>query len=190
MAPDPSIVKYIIAVISHYLDYKGEWDVPDHLKKALNALSGLFYVADDAFEKFYHERQLSRENARSEEDPAASLNADINLDTLGAYLRMKFKDRQAGDLQSISQAVKELKAAGCQSILEVDRDIDRATEAFSHYEADTHNSANYFVDVGALRMSLCIVSESYRKAYEEEVRSRYPAYSGPDYSVYAKWIKK
>jgi hypothetical protein len=37
------------AAVSHYLDYKGDWDVPVDLKRALSALSGLFYVADNEF---------------------------------------------------------------------------------------------------------------------------------------------
>jgi ppGpp synthetase/RelA/SpoT-type nucleotidyltranferase len=30
------------ATVSHYLDYKGDWDVPAELKRSLSALSGLF----------------------------------------------------------------------------------------------------------------------------------------------------
>jgi len=37
------------ASISHYLDYKKESLIPRQLKKDLNALSGLFYVADTHF---------------------------------------------------------------------------------------------------------------------------------------------
>lgn len=40
------------AAVSHYVDYKGDWDVPASLKMALSALSGLFYVADSEFEQF------------------------------------------------------------------------------------------------------------------------------------------
>lgn len=38
------------ASISHNLDYKKESEVPIHLKRDFNALSGLFYVADTHFE--------------------------------------------------------------------------------------------------------------------------------------------
>jgi len=38
------------ASISHYLDYKKDSDIPKHLRRDFNALSGLFYVADTHFE--------------------------------------------------------------------------------------------------------------------------------------------
>lgn len=34
------------ANVSHYLDYKGESSIPEHLRRDFFALSGLFYVAD------------------------------------------------------------------------------------------------------------------------------------------------
>src|SRR5260370_35528939 len=67
------------AVISHYIDYKGDWDVPAHLKRSLNALSGLFYVADEQFEQFYIARMQAKTVAK---ENAAQGASEINLDTL------------------------------------------------------------------------------------------------------------
>jgi len=59
------------AAISHYLDYKQESFLPDHLKRDFHALSGLFYVADTHFSilrqeqlKFFVEK-LTGESAQN-----------------------------------------------------------------------------------------------------------------------------
>ncbi|WP_338137276.1 hypothetical protein [Vibrio furnissii] len=39
------------AVVAHHLSYKQESDIPHHLRRKLNALSGLFETADDQFER-------------------------------------------------------------------------------------------------------------------------------------------
>src|SRR5205823_10264394 len=94
-----TIAMHSWAVISHYLDYKGDWDVPAHLKRALNALSGLFYIADEQFEHFYAAREESRLTAvaglaNNETD------TEINLDTVVAYIERKFPDRKKSERYS------------------------------------------------------------------------------------------
>ena len=63
------------AAVSHYLDYKGDWDVPADLKRALSALSGLFYVADSEFEQFYSARIESKRKAE-QLGPAEEINLE------------------------------------------------------------------------------------------------------------------
>ncbi len=48
------------AAVSHHLVYKREEDFPHQLRRNLNALSGLFYVADTQFEILRNEIQRSR----------------------------------------------------------------------------------------------------------------------------------
>jgi len=51
------------SIISHYLDYKTPNAVPSELKRDFNALSGLFYVADQHFEMFFKSSKASRKKA-------------------------------------------------------------------------------------------------------------------------------
>jgi putative GTP pyrophosphokinase len=97
------------AAVSHHLDYKGEWDVPAGLKRALSALGGLFYVADDEFEHFNAARLASK---KSTEIDGGSLQQDINLDTVSAYLRRTFPDRRGSDPTNISELVREIRGGG------------------------------------------------------------------------------
>lgn len=150
------------AAVSHHLDYKGDWDVPAELKRALSALSGLFYVADNEFEQFYSARMESRRKA--EESPQK--NQEINLDTLSAYLRAKFPDRvqMESSHREVSRFVRELKDAGYSSISEVDRDVDRAAAAFAKFEQKHRRQHEpKFFAIGAVRISLRMSSEQFRK---------------------------
>ncbi|WP_407151974.1 GTP pyrophosphokinase family protein [Bradyrhizobium sp. ORS 86] len=146
------------AAVSHYLDYKGDWDVPVELKRSLSALSGLFYVADTEFEQFYAARLDSKKGA--EQSISASIDTEINLDTVTAFLRRKFPDRQ--QTEGLSLFVRELKRAGFKSLVEVERDIDRGHAAFLKYE-ERHPPTRqpYFADLGAARLSLGLASNKY-----------------------------
>jgi putative GTP pyrophosphokinase len=151
------------AAVSHYLDYKGDWDVPVDLKRALSALSGLFYVADNEFEQFYSARTASLQRAKTEVE--SFTEQEINFDTKTAYVRNKYSDRIQSDSDSISQLVQQTKAAGYKSIAEIDKDVGRATDAFNRYEKDNppFNASKQFHDVGVVRVSLNLASEEFRK---------------------------
>lgn len=172
------------AAISHHLDYKGDWDVPAHLKKALNALSGLFYVADDTFERFFAESQESKKRAL--QNPVSVGRSDINLDTLGAYLATKFPDRKHSEEKYVSELVQELKDAGYTTIQQVDKDIDATKDAVAHFEA-TYTSKRSFADVGVVRLSLSIASEAFFALREQKRYGSRPIPKEPD--EYARRIE-
>lgn len=153
------------AAISHYLEYKGEWDVPAHLRKSLNALSGLFYVADSEFEQFYLERERSR-NKILKNTGSLSDRDEINLDTVKVYLLATFPDRRHADEAGISELVREIKAAGYTRISEINEEISRARDAFAEYEkmfppVIKAGRTRRYADIGAVRTSLSIASDTY-----------------------------
>lgn len=99
------------ANVSHYLAYKGSASVPDELQRDFNALSGLFYVADQHFELFFGAALKSRQQAK--EDAVSTGGPDmrgtpINLDTVLAYLAERFPDREHARAEAISDFVEEL----------------------------------------------------------------------------------
>lgn len=167
------------AAVSHYLDYKGDWDVPEDLKRALGALSGLFYVADSEFEQFYAARVQSRKDAEVQTSPEGE--QEINLDTMISYLKQRFPDRRQSDTQLVSEIVHEVKAVGYTSIRELDRDIMRGLPAFLELEKRHPPSRDMlrYLAIGAVRVTLRLVSAKMREleqngAFEGD-RSKYDA---------------
>jgi putative GTP pyrophosphokinase len=158
------------AAVSHYVDYKGDWDVPNNLKMALNALGGLFYVADSEFEQFYAAQVASKAQAQKEVSEPPKASVEINLDTVVAYLKSKFPKRRVADFENNSLLVRELKLAGYSSILEVDKDINRAAKAFSVYEKEHPPSGGKFASLGAARMALALASPKFFEALKETLR--------------------
>lgn len=164
-----TICMHAWAAISHYLDYKSEWDIPDQLRKGLNALSGLFYVADEQYESLYNARQESREAANLNSGTVQSKGSPINFDTVSAFLSRKFPDRTRSNSDGISELVKELVDSNYSNISEVEIDINRASKLFEKDEEETKKSQKvkrklYYNEVGAARVSLRLVNEKFEEA--------------------------
>ena len=163
------------ATLSHYLDYKNEADVPKALRKDFFALSGLFYLADTHFEFFYDARKQSGLSARTRvESTELEESAEINYDTLSAYLRKKFPERNPGEPSTVSQLLQELIEFNCADFEKIDKIIAAASQKFAAYEEavsideDRENESFFFSDVGAIRSSLALVNDNYyrRKKFD------------------------
>lgn len=157
------------ANVSHHLDYKSDKDVPAELKKDFYALSGLFYVADRHFEMFYSQSTQSRqqmkelfEDAASREDRARQ---ELNLDSLSAYLKTKFPEREHVESKGVSELLTALLASGYTTIGEIDEIIDRGKDAFRLYEQEKppieKGKTVRFVDIGVVRITLNIFDERF-----------------------------
>jgi ppGpp synthetase/RelA/SpoT-type nucleotidyltranferase len=155
------------AAVSHYLDYKGEWDVPEELKRALSALGGLFYVADSEFEQFYAARVASKSEA--EKTAAWKEDQEINLDTMSSFLVQALPDRNHSDVPAISLLVQEIKRAKYRSMREVSSDVARGRAAFEAYE-NKHppSTTRRYADVGVVRATLRIVNKNMRELARKE----------------------
>ncbi|WP_442601834.1 GTP pyrophosphokinase [Paenibacillus sp. KN14-4R] len=154
------------ANISHYLDYKTEKDIPKDLKKDFFALSGLFFVADKHFELFFNSRQNAKEQLIEQFEQHQSQEEDINIDSLNAYMEVKFPDRKRSDAKAISSLVDDLYQFGLTKISEIDAMISRTWDAFLLYESERppHSEpGRIFNDVGVIRIILRIVNEEYYK---------------------------
>ncbi|AMK22418.1 MULTISPECIES: GTP pyrophosphokinase [unclassified Sphingobium] len=154
------------AAISHYLDYKAEWDIPDHLKKGLNALSGLFYVADVQYEQLYSSRQISKEQSDTA-SPTESEDQPINFDTVFSMLRRIFPDRKTVDSEKISIFVKELTVNNYTNIGNIERDIVNSYDHVLKYDAEIKENQDplreglFFADLGAARVALRHSNKAY-----------------------------
>jgi hypothetical protein len=177
------------AAASHYLDYKTDVDVPKELRKDFYALSGLFYVADRHFEMFARERERAR--ATVEEKLAArdpQLDLDLNLDSLSAYLKSRFKDRvHTEDEKSLSSLVAQLRRADITSIKQLDETVNTGWDAFTRHERDHPATINGkygpYADVRVVRVLCSIADDRFLRARKEkeidpEMRPQYEDYRG------------
>lgn len=148
------------AAVSHYVDYKGDWDVPANLKMALSALSGLFYVADSEFEQFNAAMVASKKAA---ETPAVFSNSDsdINLDTVTALLRRIFPERNSSSTYEMSRLVQEIKEADFKSLKNLQSSIVSGIDSVIDYEKKNKSGEIFFTDIGATRHALESVSKSF-----------------------------
>ncbi|WPO40164.1 hypothetical protein [Tardiphaga sp. 42S5] len=144
------------AAVSHHLDYKGDWDVPEELKRALSALGGLFYVADNEFEQFYSARLQSKLEA--EQTNVVIEQKELNLDTIIPYLKQHFADRKQPTPSGASKLVKQLKGYGYKSIQDLEHMLNRGEEAFAAYERSNPPASGRFYAEGAVRVTDRIVN--------------------------------
>ncbi len=156
-----TIAMHAWSTISHYLDYKSPHAIPSHLRKDFNALSALFYVADQHFELFFRSRQEAKKNAEEKAQDFAKMEVEINLDTLTAYLHNKYPDRKHLDTIDISDLVEELIAAGYTKISQLEFDLQKSKKAFREYEKEYPPDVGRYADVGVVRQSLSIANENY-----------------------------
>ena len=174
------------SIISHYLDYKTPNAVPSELKRDFNALSGLFYVADQHFEMFFKSSKASRKKASAAvENPKTTQDVEINFDTLSAYLKKQYPDREHSDAAIIGFLIEEMNKVGIKSINLLDKKLHVGADAFAAYEkkyppystiGEKVKRIERFADVGVVRITLQIVDEAYRKIAGSANPSQYDVF--------------
>lgn len=152
------------ANVSHYLAYKGEASIPEHLRRDFHALAGLFYVADKHFELFFRDSEGSKAAAVDAVVHADKENRQplpIDRDTMLALLSVNYPDREAPELESASEFAQEVTTAGYTSVDEVKDDLDAAAVAALAYERDRPPRGGRFAPVGLARQALSIANHKY-----------------------------
>ncbi|HIF5672897.1 TPA: GTP pyrophosphokinase [Vibrio parahaemolyticus] len=157
------------AVVAHHLSYKQESDIPHHLRRKLNALSGLFETADDQFERIrelrYSYQQAVSEDIEQNKDDG--LGVEIEVDNLSAYLAWKFPDRRISDGSSISDAIHELKSFGYITLKQLDDILNRTEKAILAYESEhpPYNPQEHvptrFAQIGMVRVALEFIENDF-----------------------------
>lgn len=155
------------ANVSHYLAYKGEASIPEHLRKDFHALAGLFYVADKHFELFSHDSEGSTAaaaNAVVQGETRKQQPLPIDRDTMLALLTHKYPDRKAPTLEIGSEFAQEVTGAGYTTVEAVKADLDAADVAALAYERDNppgNGQDQRFAAVGVARQALSIANPKY-----------------------------
>jgi ppGpp synthetase/RelA/SpoT-type nucleotidyltranferase len=166
-----TIVMDAWANVSHYLAYKGESSVPQALRRDFNALSGLFYVADQHFELFVRDAQRSEVEAREVVEAAEHKDqpVELNLDTVAAVIRRAFPDRRHAERSEpmMSVFVDELQAAGFDDARDLERGLRGVHAAVAAQEEVLGHPSPWYTDLGAARTGLLIANDAYRKALKD-----------------------
>jgi putative GTP pyrophosphokinase len=145
------------AAMSHYLDYKHQVDIPRELRRDFFALSALLHVVDTQFELFYAARQQSKISAAEAVLSVPTSRQELNLDTLTAYLRKRYPERQDGDWRDMSELLSEIVAAGYDELSGLHGALDATADAFSRaISGDSELS-----DTGVVRISLAILDAAF-----------------------------
>ena len=156
-----TIAAHAWCAISHHLDYKHPNAIPAPLQKRFHALSALFYLADENFEALYKASVKVRKEAE-QKDLKQIGKEEINYDTLDAYLKKKFPDRQPAPPQHISLLSEELYRAGYRTMADVDKKLSDTESAVNKVENAIYGKGiRGFHNVGVARNALSIVDENY-----------------------------
>lgn len=192
-----TICMHAWAAVSHHLEYKQERDVPLELRKELNALSGLFYVADSQFESAYNARVDSKAAAVAQASTPAILTKPLNLDTFTAYLAQRFSDRDQPTSSDASEVLSEMLAAGIADVKTLDEYLNASESLALEHEEEfppilgmdedgnetelDEDDDGRFAAVGIVRVALQIADPEFRVQGEfqdpslDKLRSRLPA---------------
>jgi ppGpp synthetase/RelA/SpoT-type nucleotidyltranferase len=162
------------ANVSHYLAYKGEASIPEHLRKDFYALSGLFYVADKHFELFFDSARSSAEKVLSKAATGSIDDNDVNLETLQALLSQMYSDHKPASPAAVSTLVEEIVPHGYTSIKKLRETLEGADEAVRQYavEHPPLDGTGRFNQVGMVRRALILVDVQYKEKMEAKWRKR------------------
>jgi putative GTP pyrophosphokinase len=86
------------AIIDHQLVYKNEKSTPERLRRDLNNVASLLEIAQGIFDSVKEKRTAYvSEIQQKEKDPPNFLAQPLDFDTVIAYTRWKFPDRDASE---------------------------------------------------------------------------------------------
>ncbi|MCR9385011.1 GTP pyrophosphokinase [Vibrio alginolyticus] len=168
------------ALVAHHLSYKQESDVPKHLRRKLNALSGLFETADDQFQHIRdaREKYQARITTAIDHSDTRVMSQDIELDSLMAFLKWKFPERTLDEPSDVSELVAELKSLGVTNLQHLQDILERTESARQECEAayppfDADNEVHtVFTAIGTIRQALEFVFDEYVDRFGEGFAKR------------------
>lgn len=122
------------AVLSHHLMYKREDDIPDQLKRRVNALAGSLDSADFAFQAIREKRDQYIESVSASANRNQISGIKINTDSLISYLRSRFPSRsvppdEPRDHRYFPMLLEVLKETGYESLDQLDGLLSRTEVA-------------------------------------------------------------
>lgn len=120
------------ATVSHHLLYKQENDVPDVLKRGVNALAGALDSADYAFQTIRTEKDQYLKSVQASIHKDDLSEVFIDTDSLTAYLESKFIGRPImphSFLALVSEVKDNLTSMNILNLQQLDTLLDETNEA-------------------------------------------------------------
>ncbi len=176
-----TITMHAWAAISHYIEYKRADDTPQPLKKALNALSALFYIADDQFERFIDESRIFRNEA---DEIINSKNHNdvipLDLDTFSAVLKNVFPDRDDNEMspEDLSEILLDIRKCGINDANSLRNFLEKSKIHLESYENYMYSKdmidypTPYFGRIGCARVLLEVFAEKFPKSGNDRAVSK------------------
>lgn len=149
------------AIVSHHLVYKREGDIPNHLKRKLFQLSGLFGTADDQFDSIHAEREKYVEKVeKSSTTEDGFLALEINVDTVAALLKIRLPEgKYEINTTGISRHLADIDKERYSTLWDIDNVLRRTKRAMKKFEKELGLS---LTGAGFLSGSLAMIDKDYR----------------------------
>lgn len=109
---------------------------PEHLRRDLNRVTSLLEIAQSIFDSVKEKREAYvSEIQQKEKDPPAFLAQPLDFDTVIAYTRWRFPDRDASE--KLTQILlKDIDLNDYPSLQQLDAVVDRARAAVEAYQKE------------------------------------------------------
>jgi len=151
------------AIIDHQLVYKNEDSVPERLRRDLNNVASLLEIAQGIFDSVKVKRaSYIAEIEQKETDPPAFLAQPLDFDTVLAYTKWKFQDREPSE-RLTQLLLRDINAEAYPTLRELDVVVDRAEKAVDAYRAENPDRFKYGTDF--LTKSLGFVDPKFREKH-------------------------
>jgi putative GTP pyrophosphokinase len=159
------------ANVSHTVKYKGEYNLPPELEKDLNALSGLFHVADTQFQQLY--AKAVTDTVTEAEGSWTQSSSRLTARSVNKLIGEIFPGQeQPEDLEERGtdavDLIRELKAAGYESIEQLRKALlearDRAYEIQETSPPMGKPGEKYYA-IGLARVGLADTDPAFAAVY-------------------------
>ncbi len=158
------------AIIDHQLVYKKGDLTPERLRRDLNNVASLLEIAQGIFDSVKEKRAAYvSEIQQKEKDPLAFLAQPLDFDTVIAYTRWRFPDRDASE-RLTQILLKDIDLNDYPSLRQLDAAVDRARAAVEAYKQETPDWFKTGTDF--ITKSLGFVDPKFRANHGFAARTR------------------
>jgi len=156
------------AIINHQLAYKES--TPERLRRDLNNVTSLLEIAQGIFDSVKEKRAAYiNEIQQKKENPPAFLAQPLDFDTVIAYTRWKFPDRDASE--KLTQILlRDINLRDYPTLQQLDTVVDRARAAVKAYQKE--NPDWFKTGTDFLTKSLGFVDLKFRAKHGFAARTR------------------
>ncbi len=125
--------QHIWAVVSHYLQYKNENDVPISLQRSINRVAALLETVDNDFEQVLIERDKYQKRTKNKLSKKETLNTDL----LAEVLNKLFPKENKSEHEAYASLLEDLRAFNINNAEQLEHIITKHLDKVIEYEKKT-----------------------------------------------------